>query len=102
MKGEAGGQDCTATPCLLPSILHLLPRDQWCAGQGRARHARPPTHLASSWVLTARRQYMGSPCLATRRIANSCWYMMTAARKEGLQEGGGAQGTHAEWRGGSR
>ena len=45
-----------------------------------------PPHRDSSCVLTARREYRGSPGLATRRIANSCWYMMMAARNAGLQE----------------
>jgi hypothetical protein len=52
-------------------------------------------------VLTARREYSGSPGLATSRIANSCWYMMMAARNAGLvrgaraRAGGGARGhTH--------
>ena len=38
---------------------------------------------ARSWVLTASLQYRLSPGLATRRMANSCWNMMTAARNAG-------------------
>ena len=38
---------------------------------------------ARSCVFTASLQYKLSPGLATRRMANSCWNMMTAARKPG-------------------
>lgn len=37
--------------------------------------------------MTVRREYREVPGCATRRIANSCWYMMMAARKAGLRVG---------------
>lgn len=38
-------------------------------------------------MLTVSLEYRGSPGLATNRMANSCWYMMTAALNAGLWGG---------------